>query len=76
MIKQNNSNRKYVEYYLKIKWPKIKNPDFLIPKTETFNNYYIRVYDDIRLSYFSTENLKYNKLKKWYNDYKKNKLHR
>ena len=75
MIRQNKKNPKYVKLHLKKTFPKVEDADFLIPRKESFEEFYVRVYNDERLSYFETEAPKYEKLKKWFYRFKKNRLH-
>lgn len=75
MINYSKNNKKYIEYYLKKYFPRIKDAVFLIPNKENFDNFYIRVYDDKRLNYFKSEQAKYKSLKIWYYRYQQNKLH-
>jgi hypothetical protein len=75
-IKQNKTNIKYVNFYLDLYFPKVKEKTFLIPKKkEDFNKYYMRVYNNKQLLYFLKDSSKYKKLHRWYYAYQNNYLH-
>jgi hypothetical protein len=75
-IKQNKSNKKYVEFHLNLYFPRVKEAKFLIPlKGEDFNKYYMRVYNNKQLLYFLKDLSKYKKLHRWYYVYQNNYLH-